>query len=174
MSNLVKVMLRDRMQTKQVVITSSDKPMIEEELLEKWQRIINLISRIIDVPATLLMRITEDSMKVFIKSQNIENPYVENGEDSLGHGLYCETVIGVDKDLLVKNALESPTWKDNPDVKLNMISYYGLPIKWPDEEFFGTLCILDDKENAYNDDFKDLMKEFKVVIESDLKSLLQK
>lgn len=53
--------------------------------MEKWQRIINLIARILDVPARLIMQITEDSMKVFAKSNNIENPYENRGCDSLGN-----------------------------------------------------------------------------------------
>ena len=52
-----------------------------------------------------------------------------------------------------------------------MISYYGLPIKWPDQEFFGTICVLDSKTNEYNDDYKELLKEFKSSIEADLKLL---
>jgi len=74
----------------------------------------------------------------------------------------------------VPNALKNKKWKDNPDVKLNMISYYGLPIKWEDDEFFGTICVLDSDENDYNNDYKDLLNEFKVAIESDLRTLMYK
>ena len=130
------------------------------------------MAKILDVPAGLLMNITEESMVVFLKSENDENPYPQGGNDKLGHGLYCETVIGKDKELLVEDALKSSEWKDNPDVKLNMISYYGLPIKWPDEEFFGTICVLDSKANNYSEEYKELIKEFKRVIEDDLKMLL--
>jgi len=56
------------------------------------------------------------------------NPYQQDASDSLGHGLYCKTVIGKNAELRVNNALKYEEWKENPDVKLNMISYYGLPI----------------------------------------------
>jgi len=39
--------------------------------------------------------------------------------------LYCETVIGKDRELSIDNALNYKEWEDNPDVKLNMISYFG-------------------------------------------------
>ena len=165
------VYLREEDRKKRVKITDSKKPEISSDVMEKWQRIINLMAKIINVPSGLLMNITEESMVVFVKSQNSENPYPNNGSDLLGHGLYCETVIGTDKELLVPNALEEERWKDNPDVKLNMISYYGLPLKWPDDEFFGTICVLDSKTNQYTDDYKELLKEFKEAIEADLKVL---
>jgi len=166
------VYLREEEKEENVKITSSNKPSISDEIIRKWQRIMNLIAKIIDVPAGLIMNITEDSMVVYVKSQNKENPYPEGGSDTLGHGLYCETVIGKNKELHVENALESKKWKDNPDVKLNMISYYGLPLQWPDEEVFGTICVLDNKSNNYSEKYKELIKEFKFVIESDLRMLI--
>lgn len=155
-----------------VPITSTDKPEIMASMINKWQNIINLIASILDVPAGLIMRITQEHMEVFLKSENKENPYVKGGSDQLGHGLYCETVIGKDDELLIENAMAHLKWDKNPDIKLKMISYYGLPLKWPDGEFYGTICVLDTKENEYNDQHKELMKMFRNAIESDLEVLL--
>ena len=41
-------------------------------------------------------------------------------------GLYCETCIRTDRMLLVPDALADGGWKDNPDVKLDMIWYMGM------------------------------------------------
>lgn len=168
------VMLRERNESIKVPITNGDKPKIEQEMIDRWQTIINIIAKILKVPVALIMQITEASMEVFLKSQNRENPYPENGSDSLGQGLYCETVIGKDKELIIINALKIDYWKDNPDIELNMISYFGLPIKWEDGEFFGTICVLDSRENEYSEDFKGLLNVFKIAIESDLKTLMNK
>jgi len=165
------VTLRGKSITKTVSITGEDKPEVHVEFIEKWQRILNLFSKIIDVPTGLIMRITEESMEVFLKNTNRENPYAVGGNDKLGHGLYCETVIGTDSELVVEDALQTEIWKDNPDVLLNMISYYGVPLKWPDGEFYGTLCVLDDKQNIYSEDFKMILREFKQSIEKDLEIL---
>lgn len=155
-----------------VSITAQDKPEIIRVVTEKWQKIISLISQVIGVPSGLIMRITKENMEVFLKSENNDNPYPDGGSDVLGHGLYCETVIGTGRELLVPNALNDPIWVDNPDVKLGMISYYGLPIQWPDKEFFGTICVLDNKTNPYNETFKELMHEFKLSMEKDLELLV--
>jgi diguanylate cyclase (GGDEF)-like protein/PAS domain S-box-containing protein len=53
-----------------------------------------------------------------------------------------------------------------------MISYYGLPINWPDKKAFGTICILDDKNMKLKAKDKKLMQEFKNIIEEDLELLI--
>jgi GAF domain-containing protein len=53
-------------------------------------------------------------------------------------------------ELAVPDALADPDWKDNPDVKLNMICYLGYPILTPSKEVFGTLCILDSEARRYS------------------------
>lgn len=166
------VFLREEKDYARVGITSDDKPEVDEKILKKWQSIINLIANIMNVPSGLIMKITDSHMEVFLKSETENNPYPEDGSDSLGHGLYCETVIGRDRELEVVNALEEEMWKDNPDVSLDMISYLGYPIKWPDQEFFGTICVLDSKSHHYPQLYKDLIKELKSAIELDLELLL--
>lgn len=97
---------------------------------------------IINVFAGLIMKINPDNIEVFISSSSINNPYKIGDKEPLGHGLYCENVIGRDGELMVRDARASSVWRDNPDIKLGMVSYYGLPISWPDGVMFGTICIL--------------------------------
>ena len=167
-----KVFLREEERFVTVDITDIKKPKITGIMQLKWQRIINLIAKLLNVPSGLIMRITPDSMEVFLKSENDENPYNVGGSDSLGNGLYCETVIGKDEELLIDNALKYKKWEDNPDVKLNMIAYYGVPVKWPDQSYFGTICVLDDKENSFNETYRELITEFKGTLENDLELLM--
>ncbi len=166
------VFIREDEIFQEVEITDAKKPELPDKFIEKWQEIITLISKIIEVPAVLIMEITEDEMKVFLKSDNIKNPYKKGAGDSLGHGLYCETVIGENRELLVENAILSDVWNDNPDIDLHMISYYGLPIKWPDNEFFGTICVLDSVSNNFKDIYKELLDKFRKAFEDDLRLLI--
>src|SRR6056297_1439025 len=169
-----KVFLRGENVFKEVSITSTIKPELSDEFLNKWQKIVDLLSEMLDVPAALIMRINEDNMEVLLKNKNKENPYNKGDKESLGKGLYCETVIGKDQYLSIDNAINNDKWKDNPDVELNMLSYYGLPIKWPDKEVFGTICVLDKKTNNLNKNQKKLLARFKDVIEDDLELIISK
>lgn len=109
---------------------------------------------------------------MFVSSNTEDNPYEEGEKAELLSGLYCETVAGNKSMLLVPNALNDPLWKENPDIKLNMVSYLGFPLIWPDGEVFGTVCILDNKENQYNKQQIQLMSLLKESIEKDLKLVL--
>ena len=113
------------------------------------------MAALFDVPTGLVMRIVGDQIEVLISSEGEFNPYTVGASEHLfGSGLYCETVIRSGGRLLVPNALHDPHWKDNPDVKLNMLSYLGLPITWPDRTPFGTICVLDSKTNGYNETYE--------------------
>ena len=145
---------------------------IPEATLETWQDIVDILAAIIGIPAGLIMRFKDPDIEVFVSSGSDGNPYHPGDKEKLwGSGLYCETVIKTRQVLLVRNALADPNWKNNPDVKLNMISYLGFPILLPDGNPFGTICVLDNKENAYSDDFEKLIKKFRDLVQSDLEIL---
>jgi signal transduction histidine kinase len=139
---------------------------IPETILEKWQFIVNLMAEMLDVPAGLIMRILGEDIQVFVSSSTEGNPYHRgDSEHFWGSGLYCETVVTRNHELLVPNALFDEAWRNNPDVKLNMISYLGYPIRWPDGKPFGTICVLDRKTNSYSEKYKRLMTEFRDIVE---------
>jgi len=140
--------------------------------LEKWQKTVDLMAHIFDVPAGLIMRVLQTEIQVFISSHTNNNPYEEHEKAPLNTGLYCETVMEKRDLLQVPNALEDPVWENNPDVKLNMISYLGVPLVWPDEAVFGTICILDSKTRYYNSLYQALLWQFKEIIDGDLRLLV--
>ncbi|MDZ7672836.1 MAG: diguanylate cyclase [Halanaerobiales bacterium] len=145
---------------------------IPEEIITSWQKITNIIAELAGVTVSLIMKVNPPYMEVFRSSQTKDNPYNVGDKEKLP-GLYCEEVIKTDQKLLVPNALKDEKWKNNPDIELGMISYLGFPLKWPDGDFFGTICILDTKENKFSDRTETLLKEFKEFIELHLKNLYQ-
>lgn len=166
------VFSRRKNKFKEIEITDIDKPAINDKFLNKWQNILDLITDMIEISAALIMKINRESIEVFLKSQNESNPYNNGEKIIIGEGLYCETVLAENKELYIKDALKNKVWKDNPDVERDMISYYGLPLNWPDKKSFGTICILDNKSMELQSKDKKLLKEFKKIIEEDLKLLI--
>jgi len=148
-------------------------PPIPPELIEKWQKIVNIMAESIGVPAGLIMEIHETEIEVFIASNTKGNPYERGERTTLNNELYCETVLSQRDLLLVPNALKDPVWKNNPDVQLNMISYLGLPLLWSNGDPLGTICVLDNKENAYTELYIEQLKQFKQTIEMDLQFISQ-
>ncbi len=144
-------------------------------LISRWQMLLDTVASIYKVPAALIMRLNEDNIEVFLKSQTANNPFKAGEKVKLFFGHYCETAIALRNELLVPNAKKSAEWRDNnPDVDLNMIAYLGYPIFWSEEEVFGTICVLDNKENHYSEDYNDFLVQAKLIIESDLKLIREK
>ena len=48
---------------------------IPDEVIVRWQRIVNLMAKIIDVPAGLIMRVDPPGIEVFVSSETQNNPY---------------------------------------------------------------------------------------------------
>ncbi len=142
---------------------------ITEEIIHDWQEIVDLLAELCDIPAALIMRHQEPDIEVLVSSHSDGNPYQPGDKEHFADsGLYCETVIKSREKLLVADALSDPVWQNNPDIQLNMISYLGFPLLLPNRKPFGTLCILDEKTNAYNETIERLMLKFKQLLETQL------
>jgi len=146
---------------------SNDFKGIPEGVLKKWQEITDLLADFLSVPSALIMLTDNEYMEVLISSQSENNPY-RAGDKEQWYGLYCETVIKTQKKLLVPNATADKNWDQNPDIKLGMIAYLGFPINYPNQQPFGTICVLDNKENPFSRQYEKLLLQFKNVIESDI------
>ena len=136
---------------------------------DSWQEIVDILAEVIGIPAGLIMRLNDPYIEVFVSSKSEGNPYHPGDKGEVwGSGLYCEWVIKTQDKLLIPNALLDVNWKDNPDIKLNMISYLGFPILLPDGSPFGTICVLDNRGNAYSEKVEKLMLKFRNLVQSDL------
>jgi len=152
----------------------SIKPTIPGEKLDRWQRVADLMAKLVDVPAGLIMRVDPPEIEVFVSSATPGNPYEARERAKLATGLYCETVMASRNPLLVPDAHKDPEWTENPDVELGMISYLGFPLIWPDGAVFGTVCVLDNKANEYSSVHQSLIQEIAGLIETDLQDLMRR
>ncbi len=146
---------------------------VPSSVLGNWQVMLDLLAELAGIPAALIMRVHADDIEVFVASDSHGNPYHAGEKSPLNLGLYCEKVMSTRRQLLVRNALKDPEWAANPDIKLGMISYYGLPVAWPDGGIFGTVCILDRKEYTHKQKTLDLMQRLRHSIEVDLGNIYQ-
>jgi diguanylate cyclase (GGDEF)-like protein len=156
---------------------SSQPTQVPGSVQQQWQAITNILCQTLDIPIALVMRVNWPNIEVLISSEQqqfITNPYRPGDKEILTNsGLYCETVIGNKQELLVANAASDETWANNPDMKYGLCSYLGYPIIEPDGKVFGTLCVLDGKENHYDANAKALLQQFKELLETHL-ALLEK
>tara|TARA_R100001039_G_scaffold39225_1_gene46170 strand:+ start:106277 stop:107281 length:1005 start_codon:yes stop_codon:yes gene_type:complete len=149
----------------------SEHPYICPDLLEQWQTIMDILSVIMDVPIALIMRYETTHFSVYVKNDAQGNPFhigemVENGA-----GSYCESVIKDDNPILIPNALLDEKWANAPEIEMGLINYLGFPVRWPNGDAFGTICILNTKAVSYSEKQQQLMLQIKNIVESNLELL---
>ena len=146
---------------------------VPNDFLAKWQNTTDVMADIFDVPAGLIMRVLPEQIEVLVSSHTAGNPYEADEKANLNTGLYCETVMATRGMLHVPDALADPHWANNPDVALNMVSYLGVPLLWPDDTVFGTICVLDSKHREFEQKYTRLLWEIKKSIEADFQVIMQ-
>ena len=147
---------------------------IPEEIRKKWQNIVNILVKILKVPVALVMKVEFPHFTVFQSADSQGNPFKAGQDFMLPAGIYCEKTMEHKDKLLIPNALKDPAWSKNPSIEAGLISYLGFPVLYPNKRIFGTLCVLDNKENTYSKDYEEIMLQFKEIIESHLELLWQK
>jgi diguanylate cyclase (GGDEF)-like protein len=146
---------------------------VPEPIFASWQNVVDLLAEVADVPAALIMRVNDHSIKVFRRSTGSNNPYKEADSEPLGQGLYCETVISTQKMLTIPDATKGDDWNDNPDLALGMLAYCGVPLNWPNGTPFGTICILDNTSNEFGATAIKLLQSFRMTLEAQLETIYQ-
>lgn len=136
--------------------------------LNKWQKTVNIIARIFNTPAGFIVQKTDAGYQIVIASNNEQNPYHPGDIIPINTNIFCREVIKTRNPLYVQNAHLDSMWDDNPELDDGFKSYLGVPIFWPDGTPFGTVCVLDFNTTDYNQDYIELIKQLKDVIEDDL------
>jgi PAS domain S-box-containing protein len=131
------------------------------------QNMLDTLADIVEAPVALIKRIDSPDLVVFSASNAAQNPY-KVGTRSPLKGRYCQQVVETREKLLVSDASQESRWTKNADFEAGMIAYLGLPLFWPDHHIFGTICLLDSKENRFEDRFQRLLARFKEAVEAHL------
>jgi hypothetical protein len=149
---------------------------LTDNVLKEWQSMLNVAAEFFDVPAGLITRVDGKEIAILLSSESKLNPYTAGYTTQYpDSGWYCERTLKSNDLLLIPNALRDPEWKDNAAVVgLHMISYMGMPIARPDGGLFGTVCFLDNKQNAHNDLHITLLKHVSRLIELSLRIIFDK
>ncbi|BAX81968.1 GAF domain-containing protein [Labilibaculum antarcticum] len=145
-----------------------EKQNIGKEILCKWQDEIDLLEDLLKVSAILIMKLHPHELEVLVSSRNENNPYSIGDRGELSIGSYCDSVVASKAKVYIEDALSDDFWKDKLKYNNGMCCYLGLPILYPNEELFGTICVLNKEYREFNDLDQKLVNHFRKSIESDL------
>ena len=141
---------------------------IGKNILCNWQTKVDLLEDLMKVSAVLIMKLHPHELEVFVGSKNEGNPYAIGDRGELNIGSYCDSVVASKAKVKIENAAINVNWKDKLKYNNGMSCYLGQPIFYPNEDLFGTLCILNQESRVFDDLDQQLVDYFRQSIESDL------
>ncbi|WP_076414426.1 sensor domain-containing diguanylate cyclase [Shewanella sp. UCD-KL12] len=140
--------------------------------IDKWQKTVNLLAKLFDAPAGFLVQHTPDGFQVTIASEQDSNPYPAGVVIEPDVNIFCRKIVETGEELYVANAPIDPCWDSNPEVHNDgFTSYLGVPVFWPNGTAFGTFCVMDYKQTDYQEDYLELIRHLKDILEADLAML---
>lgn len=141
--------------------------------MDKWQRAVDLMTKLLGATAGYVVEYNcENGYRAAITSQNPENPNrtISGKAEPLSSNIYCRRVVDDKAPYYEPDATGKPEWSDNPEIiEDGYISYFGVPLLWPNGQVFGTLCVFDKKPTAYDETLQSLLDTFRDLIEADLR-----
>ncbi len=140
---------------------------VPSEVLDQWQQVVEAMADLIDVPSAIITRVDPPQIEVLRASSNPDNPHHAGARAEMA-GHYCEEVVHSGQRLRIPDARKMERWKTAPEIDYGVVSYLGYPVTWPDGEVFGTICVLDTKENHYGQRYERLIAQFKNLLEAHL------
>lgn len=147
---------------------------IPESTREAWQKSVDIMSDLMEVPSALILRVCDaEKTQVFVASRTQLNAYQQGDLTERHPDSYFEASISDSNLLKVVNAAYEARWRNGPAVSKGMISYMGLPLTWPDGEAFGVICVMDNEENRYAARSERLLEQFQEIINLHLVLLFQ-
>lgn len=142
---------------------------VPAQYLAKWQKTVDLAAELFGADAALIRRADGNQSAVLVNSQNVGNPYRLSQRSELGSGCYCDAVMLGRVQLIVGDAGQDPAWKNRLAANNDMLSYFGVPLVWPDRSMFGTLCVADRSSREFSPALQQLLARFKELIEGDFR-----
>ena len=146
-----------------------DTGLLDTSAEEAFDRITRLASRVLNAPVALFSLVSND--RQFFKSAvGLPEPWATRRETPLTHS-FCQHTVDTGQPLVVRDAREHATLKDNLAVRdLNVIAYMGAPIVDKNGFGLGALCVIDGKPRDWSDEDLAILREFAALIVSEVQT----
>jgi diguanylate cyclase (GGDEF)-like protein len=164
MKKKIEAFLREEGFLRELAIDGTEKPAVDQALIERWQSVFKLIAMEAHEPAALILRVTLDSIRILLGSDNSEQ---NNIEYYLWHGLYCESASGK-SGLLIANTASSEYQNGDHTGEPAITACFGLPIQWPDKALFGVICVLNKPGKVLKQTYRDILSGIRATLEQEL------
>lgn len=150
-----------------VLISSLTKPAPSPLVLAKWQNMLDFVTNLFGVARTRITKVNSHKINTLLTSHQNRGEYTE---ENFGEGNLIEGVLGGDGPLKLEDVLVDGIWSQ---AGASTRSFIGYPIKWPDNEVFGTLTLENDHQISFEQRHEDILSTFVNLINTDLALLME-
>lgn len=144
------------------------KPELTQIVLSKWQNMLDFVANLFGVKVSMITRIQNHSIETILTNKGSDDHVVKVQE--IGAGSFCDAVIHMGAPLAVENVFNDKKWQEKNNKR---VAYLGVPIRWPDDEIFGTLTIENDQPLEFTNRYHDIMSSFEEIMNTDLALLME-
>jgi diguanylate cyclase (GGDEF)-like protein len=138
--------------------------LLDTAIEERYERITRLATKLLDAPISAISLVDEDR-QWFKSIQGI------NAAETSRSVSFCAHAILRDETLVVEDASndarfsENPLVTDNPNIRF----YAGQPIKSPEGQNIGALCVIDSKPRTITEEQLEDLKDLAAMVEDEFK-----
>lgn len=131
---------------------------------KRFDRLTRIAVKIFDVPVSLVSLVDRD--RQWFKSCYGLNISSTNRTES-----FCSVVIERNEPMIINDTYEDPRFSNNSLVinEPHIRFYAGYPVKLPDGEIAGTICIIDTKPRTFSDDEYRFLQDLAEIVEDEFK-----
>src|SRR5512145_2960754 len=139
---------------------------------ERFDRLTRLAARSIGAPVALLSVLDGD--RHFLKSaEGLPEPWASQREIPLSHSI-CKQIIASCAPLAIGDMRADPLLAGGPAVlEMEAISYLGHPIRTPDGEIVGTICVIDRKRREWREEDAAILADLASLAEVEIAAALR-
>ena len=135
----------------------------------RWQRSLDVLTGTLGAAVGLVTQIVEGGFSVFLTSGEKIAPYFPGARFPFGSGSYCEEAVGQNRFVSIDTAAWAAAAQGAAGSGLRR--YCGLPLRWEDGSFFGTLCLFSRSDGLTAALAGPVMEEFAASLEKDLEAM---
>lgn len=132
---------------------------------ESFDLLTRLTAKLLGAPVALVTLVDKD--RQFFKSQTgLAEPWAGARQTRLSHS-FCQWVVSGKEEVVVSNANNHPTLKNNLAIKdLRVIAYAGVPICGRSGQAIGSFCVIDSNPRDWSEAELSLLRDLAVVGEA--------
>jgi hypothetical protein len=130
-------------------------------------RLAALAAKVLNAPVSMVS-IVDEERQFFASCVGVSEPVATTRQTPLAYS-FCQHAVSTREPLVVSDAREHPTLRDNPAVGvMGVVAYAGVPLITREGQALGSLCVIDRRPRAWTRDQIALLSDLGASVVSEI------